>query len=113
MKKSTAFLVCLSAAAVGGLVAAKIYNAKKFAEPEEDFDEDIFEDDPLVVGDDGMLLADGDGDGTIDTVMIDTDGDGTIDTILMDTDGNGDFDTVLADTTGDGKFDSVISEMGK
>lgn len=112
MKKTSAIWIALGAAILGGFAAATVYNKTKFREPldTDDLDDELFEEDPIIIGDDSILVADGDGDGAIDTVMLDTDGDGEIDTILLDTDGNGELDTVLADTTGDGEFDSVISE---
>ncbi len=110
MKKTSVFLIAFGAAVIGGVTAATIYNKTKFREPAGTDDTERMGDDAIEIDSENILVADGDGDGKVDTVMLDTDGDGKVDTILLDTDGNGELDTVLADTTGDGNFDSVISE---
>ncbi len=56
-------------------------------------------------------VADVDGDGQADAVLVDTDGDGKADTLLVDTDGDGRVDTVLADTDGDGEIDAMAMDV--
>lgn len=58
-----------------------------------------------------VSVADVDGDGKADAVLVDTDGDGKADAILVDTDSDGRVDTVLADTDGDGEIDAMAMDV--
>lgn len=58
------------------------------------------------------LIADTNGDGTVDTIYLDTDGNGTFETALIDTDGDTAFETLAVDADDDDKFE-VVSVAGR